>query len=92
MEEVTGVRGKNALCSASAAMAALLMMSLWIGGAVQFLPIVLGFFPLFLLVAFFALLLGASLPPTGPRWALLLGAVSGLAGAVAIVLRVMSQI
>ncbi len=92
MSPQIALRGKNALSSAAAAMVALFLMSLWIGGAQEFSGIVLGFMPLFLLISFVALVLGAFLSAKRIRWSLLIGVLSGFAGGTVIVWRVMSQI
>lgn len=86
------IRGKNAASAATTAMIALVALSLWIGGAQEFAGIVRGFMPLFLLIFFIALVLGAFLRARRIRWSLLLGALSGIAGGAAIVWHVMSQI
>lgn len=92
MSPQIALRGKNALSSAVASIAALFLMALWIGGAQEFSGIVLGFLPLFLLISFVALVFGAFLCAKRIRWSLLIGALSGVAGGTAIIWRVMSQI
>ena len=86
------LRGKNAASSAAAAMVALVSMSLWIGGAQEVAGIVREFMPLFLLISFIALVLGAFRSARRIRWSLLIGALSGIAGGTAIVWHVMSRI
>ena len=92
MSPQLALRGKNAASSAAAAMMALLSMSLWIGGAQDFAGIVREFMPLFLLISFIALMLGAFLSARRIRWSLLIGALAGFLGGTAIVWRLMSQI
>lgn len=86
------LRGKNAASSAAAAMVALLSMSLWNGGAEGVAGIVRDLMPLFLLISFIALVLGAFLSTPRIRWSFLIGALSGIAGGTAIVIRVFLSI
>jgi hypothetical protein len=86
------VRGRNALSSGAAALLALLIMALWMGGLQEFPRIVSGGMNLLLLISFGALVLGAFLSARRIRWSVLVGALSGLAAGTAIVLYGMSHI
>ena len=85
-------RLRNAFASALAALFALCLMALWIGGLNNFPQIVSGFLRLFLIISCAGFVLGAFLKTARIRWSLLLGTLSGLAGGTAIVLHAMSQI
>jgi len=86
------VRGRNALSSGAAALLALLIMALWMGGLQEFPRIVSGGMNLLLLISFGALVLGAFLSARRIRWSVLVGALSGLAAGTPIVLYGMSHI
>lgn len=86
------VRVRNAVSSGVAAFLALLIMALWVGGFHGFPEIVSGGINLFLLISLGALVLGALLSARRVRWSVLLGALSGLAAGMAILLHAMSQI
>lgn len=90
MSETLQLRGTNALCSGGAAMMALLLMLLFFSGE-EFVRLVWGFMRLFLPISFFASLVGAFLSTSRTR-SLLLGALLGFAGGVAILLLVWAGI
>jgi hypothetical protein len=91
MTERLQLRGKNALCSGGAALMVLLLMLLFFSGE-RFVSMVWGFMLLFLPISFFASVVGAFLSTSRTRWSLLLGALLGFAGGVAIVLSVVAGI
>jgi hypothetical protein len=82
----------NALASGATSFVALLAMALWVGGTQKFMSIVSDFIHLFLVISFFAIVLGASLSASRIRWSVIVGTLSGIVGGCVIILWVMSGI